>query len=215
MQTSRPHLLCRSDKVTIDFILPARLNVTNGSVRSSLLSVPTADQAVRGAPSLSTCQNQFLSRLQTILSSSSPSPSSSPSSFTAVPSFVRTALHHCFVLIASTASCLCSSSSHPLSTNFASMAPSSSIASDETIPQRARSKSDADIDYSSSKGKSPSSAFIYTMLVMFCMVIRRFGTDRVSLPAHWALVSTTRFPSIVALLLLSDDASASWSTRLF
>lgn len=77
MQTLRPHPPSRSDKVTIDIILPARLNVTNGSVRSSLLSVPAAGQAVRGAPSVSTCQNQVLSRLQTILSSSSPSPSSS------------------------------------------------------------------------------------------------------------------------------------------
>ncbi|KAG9717097.1 hypothetical protein KCU73_g15460, partial [Aureobasidium melanogenum] len=58
------------------------------------------------------------------------------------------------------------------------MAPSSSIASDETIPQRTRSKSDAEIDYSSSKSKFPSSAFIYTMLVMFRALIRRFSTDR-------------------------------------
>lgn len=169
-------------------------------------------------PSVTTSQNQSFPRFETILSSS---PSILPSSFTSVPSFVQTALHHCFVLIASAASCPRSTpcprltSSHPSPTNFASMAPPSSIASDETIPQRARSKSDAEIDYSSSKSKFPPFAFIYTMLVMLCGVIRRFRTSRVSLPAHWASLSTTRFPSFLPYPCSCYDASSSRSLRLF
>lgn len=80
VQTLRPHLSCSSDKVTINIILPTLLDVKNGSVRSSLLSVPAADQTVRGAPSVTTCQNQFLPRVQTILPSSPPSPPSPSSS---------------------------------------------------------------------------------------------------------------------------------------
>ena len=163
-------------------------------------------------PSVTTSQNQSFPRFETILSST---PSILPSSFTSVPSFVHTALHHCFVLIASAASCPCLTSSHPSPTNFASMSPPSSIASDETIPQRARSKSDAEIDYSSSKSKFPPFAFIYTMLVMLCGVIRRFRTSRVSLPVHWASVSTTRFPSFLPYPCSCYDASPSWSPRLF
>jgi hypothetical protein len=157
--------------------------------------------AERAAPSsalaLSTSQNQSLLRAETILLSST---SVHFSSFASVPSIARTASHHRFVLIASVASCPCLPSSHSSLTNFASMAPSPFNNSDEMRFQRTRSKSDADIDYSS-QGKS--AAFISIMLVMFHAVIRRALAISSQSPLLWVLVSTTRhasrYPALVCL----------------
>jgi hypothetical protein len=112
--------------------------------------------------------------------------------FASVPSIARAASHHRFVLIASVASCPCLPSSHSSLTNFASMAPSPFNNSDEMCSQRARSKSDADIDYSS-QGKS--AAFISIMLIMFHAVIRRVLAISSQSPLLWVLVSTTRHAS--------------------
>jgi hypothetical protein len=72
------------------------------------------------------------------------------------------------------------------------MAPSPFNNSDEMRSQRARSKSDADIDYSS-QGKS--AAFISIMLVMFHAVIRCALAISSQSPLLWVLVSTTRHAS--------------------
>jgi hypothetical protein len=76
------------------------------------------------------------------------------------------------------------------------MAPSPFNNSDEMCSQRARSKSDADIDYSS-QGKS--AAFISIMLIMFHAVIRR------------VLAILSMLPTVKPLF--AYDASSSWNTR--
>jgi hypothetical protein len=141
------------------------------------------------ALALSTSQNRSLPLFETILLSST---SIHFSSFASVPPIARTASHHRFVLIASVASCPCPPSFHPSLTHFASMAPSSFNNSDEMRSQRTRSKSDADIDYSS-QGKC--AAFISIMLVMFHAVIRRASDISSQSPLLWVLVSTTRHAS--------------------
>lgn len=129
--------------------------------------MPAPDQTEGGvAPSRRSCQNQFFFLRDTILSTST---SLHLPSFAFRASFARIAAHHRFVLIASAASYLCLPSSHPSSTNFATMAPSLPNSGGETPSQRTRSKSDTDIDYA----PQGMSAFISTMLVMFFAVIRR------------------------------------------
>jgi hypothetical protein len=152
--------------------------------------VPTAGQPEGVvAPSLSTAQNQSSLLFETILLSST---SLHLSSIASVLSIAQIATPHRSVLISSVASCPCPPSSHSSLTNFASMAPSSSNTGAEMHSQRTRSKSDADIDYSS-QGKS---AFISIMLVMFQAVIRRTLDLSSQSPLRWVLISTTRLLSL-------------------
>jgi hypothetical protein len=168
--------------------------------------VPTPDQDKGVAPSLASCQNQSLPLRETIFLSST---SLHLQSFASVASLARTATHHRFVLIASVASSLCLPSSHPLLTNFTSMAPSSTNTTDEMPSQRVRSKSDADIDYA----PQGMSAFISTMLVMFFAVIRRaldIASQSTSL-SGLHLDHSAAF--LLSLPLSAYDASPSWNAR--